>query len=399
MDPEILQKLDAIKDELDEVQQEIVDIQNTLTTISEEVQHLGDEVLHQMALMELDVPYATIKSLDTAVQTIAEGRDDLAHNILSQVRPARELWLDALKGSCPSCQGQTIIEKELAYAGGVPVSFAQKMIRVLTTAQYLMSWAFERLGRLEDRDNDRQQYQPEYNDMWTKNEQRAFYMVGGCQWDSSMALTCSSATHKATKTFWFQNGTVVPAEKLFASDSTQSIPTHGSDHPEWSFDFTCDGHGYPVGMKGTTNFPDGDSSHYVAGFKLHCSDGSDTSASSHQIIYGDSTYFDFKLKKPMQKMVGCVNRPSGKHHTTYWASKSTISSPDGDSDDYTIDSGVDGCSGGGDPTHFTIDCGSGSVMQHFKGYSDVPDGHSVSYIAKMDITCVPWITTDSTVLV
>lgn len=353
-----------------------------------------------MELVSLDAPYATIKSFDTQVQISEEGRDDIARNILAQVVPARELWLDALKGDCPSCKGQTIIERELAYGGSVPIAFTQSMMRVLTTAQYLISWAYERLGRLENRDNDKKQYQPEYDAMWSKNEKGAFYMMGKCQWDSSMALTCTSTTHKATKTFRFQNGTEVPPDQLFASGSTQSIPTHGSDHPEWGFDLSCSsGPGYPIGMKGTTNFPHGDSSHYIAGFQLHCSDGSDTSESSHQIIDGDATYFDHKLQKPMQTMVGCVNRPSGDHHITYWASKCTISSPDGDSDKFVIDDAVDGCNGGGDPIHYTIDCGTGSVMQRFTGASDVPDGHTVSYIAKMDITCVPWITAGTVILV
>lgn len=225
-------------------------------------------------------------------------------------------------------------------------------------------------------------------------------MVGECQWDSSMALTCSGATHKATKTFRFQNGTQVPAEKLFASGSTQSLPTQGSDHPEWSFDLSCDQHGsehsYPIGMTGDTNHPNGDTSHYIAGFQLHCTDGYDTSESSHHKTDGGTNPFSFRLQKPMQKMVGCVNRPNG-HQITYWASKCTISSPDGDTDDYTIDAGTDGCSHGG--THYTIDCGTGSVMQRFKGSSDVPNGHKVSYIAEMDITCVPWIKPGTTVLV
>lgn len=351
-----------------------------------------------MGLVQLDKPYATIQAYDSRVQITTEGRDELARNIIEMVYPARQDWLDALKGTCVSCQDQTIIERELAFSGSVPIAFTQSMMRVLTTAQYLISWAYERLGQLENRENDKNKYQPQYDAMWSKNLKNAFYMMDTCQWDSSMALTCTSSTRKATKTFRFQNGTAVTPDQLSVSDSTQSLPTHGSDHPEWSFNFSCNGHGYPIGMKGDTNHPNGDSSHYIAGFQLHCSDGFDTIFSGHHLTDGDSNYFDFKFQKPFQKMTGCVNRPSGDHHITYWASKCTLSSH-GDTDLYTIDAGTDGCSGGGDPIHYTIDCGTGSVMQHFSGASDVPDGHTVSYIAQMDIICVPWITASTVTLV
>merc|ERR1711988_1149328 len=146
-----------------------------------------------------------------------------------------------------------------------------------------------------------------------------------------------------------------------------------------------------IGLDGDTNVPNGHSIHYVAGFKVHCSDNNyDTSETTNHITNDKSVPFNFKLHKPMRKMFGCVNTPLYLPDTdkaSYWASDCTISSSDDDK--YVIEPvSPDGCGTKDVGVQYHLDCGDGLVMQRFTGQSDVPTGHKVSYIAKMDITCV-----------
>lgn len=216
-------------------------------------------------------------------------------------------------------------------------------------------------------------------------------MMGECQWDSSMALTCSSATRQATNTFRSKNGTVLPTEGLFVSNSIQTLPNRGPGHDGWSFDVSCEGHGYALGMKGNAAALWDFGGQWVNGFHLHCSDNTDSADTDHhKDPCGD--VFDFRLQKPMRRMVGCVLPVPDYNQITYWASSCSIESSGGDSDKYVIDtSDMDVCSDDVDAIQFQLDCGDGLVMQRFQGAVDTPDGHETPFITQMDITCVPFI--------
>merc|ERR1739845_10014 len=159
-----------------------------------------------------------------------------------------------------------------------------------------------------------------------------------------------------------------------------SIPTRGSDHDDWSFDVKCE-HA-ATGIQGGSNVPSGHAVSYVAGFKLHCKSGGDTDETAHFLHDDEEVSWNVDLNgEPLKAVTGCVNRPNG-HEITYWASAkfTGIAGATG-----SIATKGDSCDS--DSESYSISCGKGYCMRRFQGWSDVPNGHAISYIACMNIYC------------
>ena len=176
-----------------------------------------------------------------------------------------------------------------------------------------------------------------------------------------------------------------------AKDYDLVLPNTRTDHPDWTFDVSCEGHGHPVGMQTETAVPHGHNVHYVQAFKLHCSDGTDRPWTSHRDQDGDTDDdWTFEHSEPMVRMTGCTNRPNG-HDTTYWASGATFWTVSGSQSHGILptDTKHSGCAdtGGSDYTGI-MNCPDGKIMQRFRGAFDQPKGHTQPYIAMLTITCV-----------
>merc|ERR1712127_192130 len=176
-----------------------------------------------------------------------------------------------------------------------------------------------------------------------------------------------------------------------AMTTSITLPYSAIDHPDWTFDLSCDGHGHPVGLQTETAVPHGHKVHYIQAFKLHCSDGSITPWTEHRdrdgATDGDWIFTD---NEPIHRMTGCTNKPSG-HDTTYWASGATFWSKSGSQQHGILptDTSHSGCADhGGSNYDGIMTCPDEQIMQRFQGTFDQPKGHSQPYIATLRITCV-----------
>lgn len=323
----------------------------------------------------------------------ADLRQKLADDIVlpsGNLLTARDMWLSFLDGTCTSCEGgKTIIASQFEHTGSVPLHFAEQMFRTMATAQYVLTWAYERNGDLATRESDLANMTKFYNDAWDTNMKQAFFTTSGCQWDRAVTLTCTGASRSAAKTLHYHNGTAV----LTASHD-QTLPTRGGDKAFSLRECSADGSKWPIGMHGDTHVPHGHSVAYVAGFYLYCDDGSHSDWTDYHKAKDSSVVFDFPKLGAMRKIIGCVNHPKGHEHT-FWASGAkfySVAAPEhpkscDQSWCYQISNGPDGCSSGDGPLTYALDCGLGYAMQGFSGQLYTPKGHEIPYVAAMTVRC------------
>lgn len=385
---EVMDKLNEITAELQEVLQKLDSIQSTLNRVLSEVEHLTI-IIELQALNDAHVSVMTAfnqlklqQGPDSNVAVLSQ----MAAKILeldSDVMKARQNYWEALMGTLPSqvLDGKTLPERALEQSHLLPVQLMQGLARTVAVNQAIISWAYMQTGQLAEREHDRSEWASKMQEAWVTNYKTVF-AIGSCRWstDHTVSLSCASGPVKSAKT------TVNGTQTVTSTDCTQtgsgwiSIPTKGTDHPEWSFDVSC-GDAFATGIQGSSNVPSGHAVSYVAGFKLHCHGTGDSGDTGHWLHDSEDIDWNVQLDEPLTRVEGCVNVPSG-HRITYWASAKfwSISGKSAD-----IGSHGDSCDS--DALHYSISCPNAFCMKRFQGCSDVPSGHAISYVAALGIQC------------
>jgi len=295
---------------------------------------------------------------------------------------ARDNYYEALMGTLPSqlLDGKTLLEAVFDKTGLLPVNMMQGLARTMSVNQAIISWAYMQTGQLSLRQADKSAWSEKMDNAWDKNN-KAVFAIGSCKWttDHSVKLSCDNTSPRPANVSW--GGVQRPLREMCAPQgpNSMSIPTKGSDHPEWGFDVSCQK--AATGIAGYSNIPNDHSVSYVTGFKLHCKDEPDTGETGHLLHDNDDIDWDVQLD-PLLSVSGCVNVPHG-HEITYWASAdfTSVSGQTG-----SIVTKGDSCDS--DALRYSLSCDKGYCMKRFQGYSDLPNGnHVISYIACLNIYC------------
>jgi len=382
---EVMDKLAEIQHELDEIKQELDEIEKLVTEVLVDVKNLDVTV----TLQALDDAHVAVTTAFSQLQ-LNKGSDSqmsvlnkMAATILDvdgDLMKARENYYEALMGTLPSLQGKTLIETVFKQTKLLPVHLMQGVGRTMSINQALISWAYMQTGQLDIRQQDKAAWMMKSDAAWDKNR-KAVFAIAQCKWstDHSMTLSCDTNSLKLA------NVTVGAGKALHTScpvegDNAISIPTRGSDHDDWSFDVQCE-HA-ATGIQGGSNVPHGHGVSYVAGFKLHCKSGGDTDYTAHFLHDGDEAGWDVDFHgEPLKSVTGCVTKPDG-HEITYWASAQFTGVAGAKGSIVTKQNPCDS-----DSESYSISCNDGYCMKRFQGVSDVPNGHTISYIACMNIYC------------